>query len=187
MKIVIRIINVILGIALLLLFMTMIDKNEYSQTIGVSPLFFGEFIFATIIIGSIIFWGVMLLSTINKSFKKPFILIVLSLTSFYIAYENYPTIRQQKIFPKILELESAINNLNETTDAYIKENAYDYYKYRLEELKMFKDMYTNQYDFLAHSNKINDKRANRLSLFLCIVGITLIVNAAYTYKVAKNE
>jgi len=168
--------NVLIGVALLLLLLTMIDKKEYAEVVLEGPVFFGDLlIVAAVSIGPIVItWAI--LKDLNQGFL-PVILIVLGALCCAAAYYTLPSVRQDRLLTSSVEVQQAIDNLEHNQDYYREDPAY--YRHLLRELRMFHTMFESQLQFISSAERIQDKRFHRVPMFFGFLAAFLFVNAGF--------
>jgi hypothetical protein len=178
-KIAFVIINVALGIILLLLLLTMIDKREYAEIVIESPVFFRDVVLILCIsVGPIILGGAIftaLRSELQEWFF-PMILVISALLSGAVAYYCLPSVRQERLMHNVIAVERAIENLRDSRTHY--QHNMDYYQHLMAELEMFHDWFDRQSKFLANASRLKDKRADRLSMFFGLLAVLFATNGA---------
>lgn len=178
MKKFIKIFNIIVGIILALLFLTIFSNDGYSETIGVSPIFIGDIILMILLsIGPII----IIYSLFSPDSLKLSTYIICAIFSFWLAYISYPNTRIESAIKKTSKVERAIESLLENHELFEKNNAVDYYNLRMEELELLRIMYEKQYKFLINSRIQKDPRRDRLTIFFGLIFFILFINSFYEF------
>jgi len=168
--------NVLGGIALALLGLTMLGRKEYAHIVFEGPIYFGDVAIVAMFVGVPIVLAIAAHQQGQRIVESPSmaIVFVLGLLSGAVAYYSLPSVREERIFREFSSVNTAIERLVENRDSYIGHEAY--YRHRLKELTTFRAMFESQSDYLSSAMRVGDKRANRISMFFGVLSLLLVVN-----------
>ncbi|WP_224994487.1 hypothetical protein [Cesiribacter sp. SM1] len=182
MKTTVKVINIIIAIAFALQLLTAFDNNGYPETIGIAPLYLTDVLIPFFyIIGPIII-TIAFFYQQAKEYLSPAIMFLFATGFIYLGYLNYPTVKQENIFPHLKRLEWEIGSYKEAMNSLEKDEYFEYHLHRLKELQMLQRMYADQYSFLERSIHLEDPRRFRMTTLFGLLGILLLVNCFNQYR-----
>ena len=176
--------NLLLGLPLLVLLFSMTGRADYAKVVIEGPIFFEDVALLLMCsIGPIVIGGLILLDPpINRG---SLVFIAMAALSGYLTYYSLPSVREDRVLRNVVELEEAIEALQDNKDDFA--GHMDYYRHRMAELRMFHGMFNSQFEFLINASRIEDKRANRVPIFFALLAGWCVVNAIWLEALQKKE
>jgi len=188
MKILFKVSYIIcLVILFLLIIGGLITGQTYNHVFFVGPIFFNEIFIFSIVYVLVVRIYFEVRNPESNRIQNFLLLFSFSKLSFCLAYLSHTQIKMEILFQRIIDHKYDEDDYNEVKELYESNNDSESFELLEMKIKMFREIYQLQYDYLKESNRLGNPTFYVQFFFFLILGTILLGNGFFLLIYEKSQ